>query len=117
MSVCNKCLDAPLVDFCSGSLVIGGVPLEATFTVYIQHNATGLLQAITVQSNASGYTTIPLGPNDIILDALQGYTLWLTYGEANSTQLSITVGEEFYYCINIQTVKSVNPPEITWINP
>jgi hypothetical protein len=105
------------VDYCSGSLVIGGVPQLSPLNIFIQHNATGLLQSFSETSNSSGYVTIPLGLNEVILDPVQGYTLWITLGEANSTPQPIIVGETTYDCISIQTIKSLNPPELTWINP
>jgi hypothetical protein len=117
MSVCSNCFEAGLVDYCSGSIVIGGVPTSSTLNVFIQHNATGLLQSITESSNSSGYVTIPLGLDSVILDPVQGYTLWVTLGEANSTPQPIISGETIFDCISIQTIKSLNPPELTWINP
>lgn len=109
MSVCLPCYDSgSYVNVCAAGVTFGTVVPDTSYLVNIQYNATGYIQTFVVVSDESGNLTI----EDVILDPLQGYTLWVTLDTPNGVHEDITIGEDTYTCLSFSVAVSDAEPSI-----
>ena len=102
MSVCNNCYNAGQIDSCSVGFVVNLPEATDNFRMFFQHNATGRIQVFEVEFLISGQYEIP----NVIIDPLQGYTIWFSYGQINDDHILFTKNEIDYTCIDIYIVNS-----------
>ena len=106
MSVCSPCYDAgSYVNACLTEFSFGIVEAETEFTVWLQHNATQKIMQFTATSDVDGYITI----EDIQLDPLQGYTIWVTI---DGVQQDITVDGDIYKCLSFSAASIGQSPVV-----
>jgi hypothetical protein len=106
MSVCSPCYDAgSYVNACLTEFSFGIVEAETEFTVWLQHNATQKIMQFTATSDVDGYITI----EGIQLDALQGYTIWVTI---DGVQQDITVDGDIYKCLSFSAASIGQSPVV-----
>lgn len=109
MSVCSPCYNAgTYIESCASGFIFGTVEPLTDFLVCLQYNATGRIQSFESTSDAEGMITI----EDISIDPLQGYTLFVTLGGVNGIKQPITIETFEYTCISFSIVKSDTAPAI-----
>jgi hypothetical protein len=109
MSVCSLCYNAgAFIESCASGLTFWTVTPDTSFLVCLQHNATGRVQTFPATSDEDGIITI----EGIVVDALQGYTLFVTLGGVNGYHETITVDAVAYTCISFSIVQADTEPSI-----
>lgn len=109
MSVCSLCYNAgTYIESCASGLTFWTVTPDTSFLVCLQHNATGRVQTFPATSDEDGIITV----EGIEVDALQGYTLFVTLGGVNGAHETITVDAVEYTCISFSIVQSDTEPAI-----
>jgi len=100
MSVCLPCYDAgSYVNACATEFSFGEVEASTVFFVSLQHHATGAIVQYEVTSDGDGQLTI----DGITLDALQGYTVWVTLTAGSQVREDITVDGDIYTCLSFSS--------------
>jgi hypothetical protein len=103
MSTCSPCYDSgSYVDACATGLTFGVAEPDTEYLVCIQYKATGRIQTFVSISDAVGNITI----EGVLIDPLQGYTLWITNDTPNGVRQLITIAESAYTCIDFSIAVS-----------
>jgi hypothetical protein len=103
MSVCTTCFNAGIyIASCNDGLTFGVVEVDTDYKVFIQNNATQRIRIFPVISDVDGMIEI----TDVLLDPLQGYTIWVTLDEPNSPRVALTIDTIEYTCIDFSVVQT-----------
>jgi hypothetical protein len=109
MSICSPCYDSgSYVDVCATGLTFGVAQPDTSYLVCIQYKATGRIQTFVSISDEFGNITI----EGVLIDPLQGYTLWITTDTPNGTRQDLTIGADTYTCIDFSIAVSDAEPSI-----
>jgi len=111
MSVCNNCYNAGQIDSCSTGFAFNFSVATENFRMFVQHNGTGRIQVFDVEYLISGVYEVP----DVIIDPLQGYTIWFSYGQLSDAHIEFNVFLKTYTCIDIYIVNSNFQPTLATI--
>jgi len=99
MSICSPCYDAgSFVDACLTQIVYNIGLADDTYYVSIQHNATKKIQQFEVVSD-EGFILI----DGVMIDPMQGYTIWVTQCQNCYDRLELTIDTNTYTCISFST--------------
>jgi len=109
MSICSPCYDSgSYVDVCATGLTFGIATADTSYLVCIQYKATGRIQTFVAISDEFGNITI----EGVLIDPLQGYTLWITTDTPNGVREDLTIGVDTYTCIDFSIAVSDTEPSI-----
>ena len=111
MSVCNNCFNGGQIDSCSIGFAFTLPEASGNFRMFVQHNGTGRIQVFDVEFTISGIYEVP----DVIIDPLQGYTIWFSYGQLNDDHILFTKNEIDYTCLDIYIANSNFQPTMSII--
>lgn len=109
MSICSPCYNSGIyIDSCATGLSFWTVQPDTNYLVCIQNNATNQIQTFETISNELGEVTI----EGVKVDPTQGYTLFVTDGAVNGSQVDISINEVDYKCISFAITNSDATPAV-----